>query len=466
MTARPSKATNKLRRTLTLLLVCTLLVFGKGPRKLPKPGFNLFSVEQDIQMGREYAQQIEQQFRVVNNKELTDYINRIGTRLVDRGGLTGFPFFFKVVHEDSINAFALPGGPMYVHTGLISAVDSEGELAGVLAHELAHVVLRHGTNQASKANLIQLPAVLGGMMAGGGMTGMLAQLGIGLGANSVLMKFSRGAESDADLLGLHTMAKAGYDPLDMARMFEKLEAAAGGASAGRLQEFFSSHPNPGNRVKLIEQEVQYLPRHQLQGPEGDLQRMKKSVQSLGPAPKRAEGGQGGGQAGPPPQADRTPELQISSRMRDFRGGGIQFAHPDNWQVSSGQNGATIAPQGGIVQGQGSSAVGIGIMVGASRPQGGRVDLRRDTQQLLQSFAQGNAGMRVEAQPSSITVGGSSALVTRLSSQSPYPNEREVDVVITVDRGNALYYLVFIGPQSHWQRLEPVYQQVAQSVRFQ
>lgn len=451
----------RIRRTLAFLLAVTLMAAPAGPKKLPKPGFNLFSVDQDIQMGREYAQQVERQFKVVDNKELTDYMNRIGKRLVEKGGLQGFPFFFKVVHEDSINAFALPGGPMYVHTGLITAVDSEGELAGVLAHELSHVVLRHGTNQASKQNLIQLPAILGAAMAGGGIAGQLAQLGIGLGANSVLMKFSRGAESDADLLGLHTMAKAGYDPLDMARMFEKLEAAGGGGNS-KLAEFFSSHPNPGNRVKSMEQEVQYLPKSKIQPPEGDLQRMKKVVQSLGAAPKRGQGGQGSQGGQDQPGNAPLPNVQPSSRMTQFKGGGIAFDYPDNWKVNAGQNGATIAPAEGVT----GNAVGFGIMTGAGQPQGGRVDLRRDTEALLQSFAQGNPGLKLEGQPQNITAGGSPALVTRISGNSPFNNERETNVLITVDRGSRLYYLIFIAPQSQWNRLEPMYQRVAQSIRFE
>ncbi len=137
-------------------------------RNLPRPGFNLFSKEQDIELGREFARQVEQQYVVVQNRELTDYVNRVGMRLVEKGGLERYPFYFKVVQEDSINAFALPGGPMYVHTGLLRAVENEAQLAGVLAHELSHVVLRHGTNQASKAQFAQLGALLAGGVVGGG----------------------------------------------------------------------------------------------------------------------------------------------------------------------------------------------------------------------------------------------------------------------------------------------------------
>src|SRR5262249_39660068 len=129
--------------------------------------------------------------------------------------------------------------------------------AGVVAHEISHVILRHGTNQASKANLIQLPAMLGGAFGGRGMLGQLTQLGIGLGANSLILKFSRGAESDADLMGTRIMHEAGYNPIEMARFFEKLEAEAG--KGGWFGQLLSDHPNPGNRVKAVQDEIRFLP---------------------------------------------------------------------------------------------------------------------------------------------------------------------------------------------------------------
>src|SRR6266545_1163719 len=223
-----------------------------------KPGFNMFSKQQDVQLGREASQQVLQQYQVVQNQFLQNYLKRIGERLAStpEAQQSGFPFTFTLLNDKSVNAFALPGGPMFVFTGLLNAVDNEGQLAGVMAHEMSHVILRHGTNQASKANLIQLPAMLAGAVIGNGsMLGQLAQLGIGLGANSVLLKFSRGAESEADLLGSHMMAEGGYNPIEMARFFEKL-GAEGGA---RGPQFFSDHPNPGNREKAIENEIRSLP---------------------------------------------------------------------------------------------------------------------------------------------------------------------------------------------------------------
>lgn len=451
------------KRMAVAFIAASVLLFAAGARKLPKPGWNLFSKDQDVQLGREAAAEVEKQVAVVQDKALTDYVNRIGTRLVERGELEKYPFFFKVVKEDSINAFALPGGPMYVHTGLISAAENEAQLAGVLAHELSHVVLRHGTNQASKSQGIALIATLGGALAGGGgsMLGNLAQLGIGLGANSVLMKYSRNAESDADLLGMHTMAKSGYDPIEMARFFEKLQAEAGRGNS-KLVEFFSSHPNPGNRVKAVEKEIPYLTKRPYGQTEGDLAKMKQTIAKLPATPKRVKG-----QAQPTPKATSQPQIQLTGRSQTYQGGGVSFSYPEGFEKQGGgSNGVTLAPKAGIVQGQGGeTAIGYGIIVGSSQVQGGQVNLDRDTQAFLQQVSQSNQNVKVEQQPQKIVIDGSNAYVTTLSSESPFPNTREIDVVITIDRGTVLYYFIFVSPQNDYQRFESVYQSVARSIRF-
>lgn len=454
-----------LKRFTAILVLAALALLAAGQKKLPKPGWNLFSKEQDIQMGREFAKQVEQQFHIVNDKELTDYINRIGTRLVERGELERYPFFFKVVQEDSINAFALPGGPMYVHTGLIKAADNEAQLAGVLAHELSHVVLRHGTNQATKANATQLIAMLGGALLGSGsLTGQLAQMGIGLGANSVLLKFSRGAESDADLLGSHAMAKAGYNPIEMARFFEKLQAETGKRSG--IAEFFSSHPNPGNRVKNVEEQLPYMARGPYGASEGDLAKMKAAVDKLPPAPRKSKQGRPGQGSetapAPLPNARRPATIPVSSASATYRANGFSLSHPQNWKATAGQSSITIAPPEGLVAG---SHIGYGLYISAARSRS-RVNLEQDTQTLVRSLAQNNSNVRLDSQPERITVAGSPALVTRLSSDSPYANTRETDVLITVDRGNTLFYLICIAPQSDFPKLEPMFQDVVRSIRFE
>lgn len=272
-------------KTLASLVVLSLAVSGltQRPTKL-KPGFNLFSKEQDVQLGQEMAAQVRKQMTVIHDRTLTAYVNAVGKRLVaaPEAKASGFRFTFEVIADPSINAFALPGGPMFINTGLLRAVDNEAELAGVMGHEMSHVILRHGTNQASKANLIELPAILAGQMSGNiGMIGQLAQVGIGLG---VLTKFSRTAESQADLMGSHLMAAAGYDPTELAKFFDKLNSKG----IDQAPEFLSDHPNPGNREKAIEQEARRLPQQHYGYETGKFQQMKKVIATIHELPPKPQ----------------------------------------------------------------------------------------------------------------------------------------------------------------------------------
>src|SRR6266568_4405385 len=168
------------RRPITFFaLVILLMTIMCAPveRSAPRPGFNMFSKQQDIQLGREAAAQVRQHYYPVQNTSLQDYLKRMGQRLAGtpEASGSGFPFTFSLLNEKSVNAFALPGGPMFVFTGLVKATGNEAQLAGVMAHEMSHVILRHGTNQASKANLLRIPAILAATVAGNGsMLGQLA----------------------------------------------------------------------------------------------------------------------------------------------------------------------------------------------------------------------------------------------------------------------------------------------------
>ena len=274
--------------SLFVFILFTIAAFAQQPHHF-QPGFNLFSKQQDVQLGQEAAAQVRKQMTVIKDPVLTNYVNAVGKRLANtpEAQQSGFPFTFEVLADPSINAFALPGGPMFINTGLLKAVDNEAQLAGVMGHEMSHVILRHGTNQASKQNLIELPAVLASGAAGGSMAGKLAQLGIGLGANSVLLKFSRSAETQADLTGSHIMAEAGYNPMEMARFFEKLSAQGG----ARAPQFMSDHPNPGNRQRAIEEEAASLPHRNYGYETGQFQRMKQVVAAVHEPPPRRQSGQ-------------------------------------------------------------------------------------------------------------------------------------------------------------------------------
>ena len=219
-----------------------------------KPGFNSFSPDQDIELGREAAKEAEKELTLVNDAQLNDYLNRLGKKLAGFAPGNKFPYSFKLVNSKDLNAFALPGGPIYIHTSIITSAANEAQLAGVIAHEISHVALRHSTNQASKSMLAQAPlAILGGVISGG-VLGQLAQMGIGFGLQSTFLKFSRSAEKQADEQGAQMLYDAGYDPKAMADFFSVLEKASGPGGP----EFFASHPNPGNRQKDVAQLIPSL----------------------------------------------------------------------------------------------------------------------------------------------------------------------------------------------------------------
>lgn len=437
--------------------VLAAAAFAAGPKEI-KPGWNLFSKQQDIELGKEAAAQVEQQMPVVRDQELTDYVQSIGRKLAQSKEAAGFPYSFKVINDPSINAFALPGGPMYIHTGLIKAVENEAQLAGVMAHEMSHVALRHGTNQASKANAVQLPAmILGGILGGSGsMLGQLAQVGVGLGANSVLLKFSRTAEDQADRLGTRMMADAGYNPLEMARFFEKLQAQGGSGGP----QFLSDHPNPGNRVKAVQEEISYLPqRNFTEGSDSNLRGMQARVGSL-PAPSRRGRGVTAESGGNP---------RPSGNMREVQSGYFSMSAPENWESFGGNDGAsiTIAPRAGLAQdSQRNVSVGYGVIASLFTPHGGdRVNLRRDTDDLIGQLSQSNPGLQSGGRQQRTRVGNNNALVTTMYSQSQLTNGREVNMLVTVERPEGIFYLVFIAPESEFRNAQPVFEQMLRSIRF-
>jgi len=240
---------------------------GRRPGSPIKPGFNVYSKEQDIELGRRGAAEISRQLELVSDQKLQEYIKTLGQRLASVRAAEDYPYTFTLIHDKGINAFALPGGPIFVNSGLLTAAENEAQLAGVLAHEIAHVALRHGTNQASKANLLQLPAAVGGVILGqGSVAAQAGQIGLGLGLNVLMLRYSRSAESQADALGARILAEAGYNPVEMARFFEKLEAEGG----SRAPQFLSSHPNPGDRLRAVGAEIQTFPRQSYKASTGQF----------------------------------------------------------------------------------------------------------------------------------------------------------------------------------------------------
>jgi predicted Zn-dependent protease len=225
----------------------------------PAAAVNLFSVQQDVQAGRQAASQVERQMPILRDSQATGYVNAIVRRLAAHAPGPEFPYQVKIVNSKEINAFALPGGYLYVNRGLINAVRTEGELAGVLAHEIAHVAERHGTEQATKAYGAQAALPILGRILGGRdrRMGLPEQIIGSLGVNAAFMKFSRNAEHEADRVGAEMMARAGYDPMEMASFFDVLQAKRR-SNPNAVSQFFSSHPQPADRSARIRQHAQQL----------------------------------------------------------------------------------------------------------------------------------------------------------------------------------------------------------------
>src|SRR5438128_5477474 len=255
---RPGGAMKQLfARYLAILLLWSI---AAPARVQPSRGFDMFSSQEEVQAGQQASQQVRKQLPVLpDSSPVTQYVQRLGAELAARAPGEKWPYSFHVVNQKEINAFALPGGPVYVNLGTIQAADNEAELAGVMAHEISHVVQRHGTRAASKQMAAQLPlAILGGVMGQGALS-QAAQLGISFGVGSYFLKNSRQAEKEADLLGADIMYDAGFDPHAMAQFFTKIQQQGG----SRAPQFLSDHPDPGNRVQYVSREVPTLAPQQL-----------------------------------------------------------------------------------------------------------------------------------------------------------------------------------------------------------
>ena len=225
-----------------------------GDRDVGK-GVNFYSLEKEIALGKQLAQEVERQAKIVDDPTIAEYVSRVGQNLV-RNSDAKVPFTIKVLDSEEVNAFALPGGFFFVNSGLILKAESEAELAGVMAHEIAHVAARHGTKQATKVELMQIAAIVGSI-AVGGWTGYAIRQGAGLAIPMGYLTFSRAAEREADYLGLQYMYKSGYDPTAFVDFFEKIQTLER-KKPGSISKVFSTHPMTDDRIKAAQNEIQTI----------------------------------------------------------------------------------------------------------------------------------------------------------------------------------------------------------------
>jgi predicted Zn-dependent protease len=451
-----------------LVLVITLTATSVAAQTRVTPPKNKYTPEQDVQIGREAAQEVRQQYPLIKDDQIQSYLERLGDRLVEAAprelNNPAYEYSFTPVNLKDINAFALPGGPMFVNRGMIEAANSEGEVAGVMAHELAHVLLRHGTANATKAQGAQIGAIAGaiaGAIVGGGWGNVIAQ-GSQFGLGTWLMKYSREYEKQADIVGAQIMARAGYDPRDLAHMFDTIQKQGGNGGP----EWLSDHPNPGNREQYINQEAAQLrigPRPSEQG----FQQVKSRLSQLGPARTMAEverggssGRNGGGSVGRIGDSVPAPSRQY----RTVQGGQLfTVSVPSNWQAVTSNNSIKYVPMNAYGEYNGEATLTHGVELGVARASSR--SLEQATQTLIDGFVRGNSGMRIAGREETFQLSGRQAMVTPLEGRSATGGAERVDVHTTLLSSGDLFYVLTVAPERELQDYGAAFDRVVRSVRL-
>lgn len=468
-------------RLLAALLAITVMMPAASAQTRIKPGFNLFPAEQDVQIGQESAAAAEQQLPILNDRNVDAYVNRIGAKLAANAGGPQFQYRFRVVNASDINAFALPGGFVYVNRGILEQSRNEGEVAGVIAHEIAHVALRHGTHQASKAYLAQAGiSILGGVLGGkvGEGAGQIINAVGGFGLNALFLKYSRDLESQADIRGAQILTATGYSPGDMVSFFHTLEKI----DPSKKTSFLSDHPAPPDRIARIEKEATLLKVSSTPTTNvAELQNVQGRLRSLGAAPTAQQIAQGGAASQTNTGRTRstsstaTATTKVAAPSSTYRAytsqsGLFKVSYPSNWKViEEGSAAVTIAPPGGYGTANGQPAIVYGAMVNHYHPfenRGyGQVSLQDATSDLVGAIQQGSPYLQLISQNAQrVKMANGTALAASLRGQDPVTgvNER-VTVVARQLPDNHLIYLLFIVPETEASRYNSVLTQMVDSM---
>src|ERR1051325_2896830 len=477
---RVTMSSSQLNTGRKLIAWLTLFTFIAMPLSLVaqtqiKYHSNRYSPQDDLKVGRQAAQEVEQQMPLLRDETVGSYVERVGQRLVSAIPTEfqhpEFRYYFKVVNASDINAFALPGGPMYVNRGMIEAARSEGEMAGVMAHEISHVALRHGTAQATKGQKYGLLAGIAGIagtIVGGPGVGQLAQAPFAV----YILKFSREYETEADVLGAQIMARAGYDPRDLANMFRTIEQQGGGGGG-----FLSDHPSPSDRYARINREAQQLRVNANAGGDSrEFARIQERLRGYQRAPTMAEiqrSGQRypvGETTGNSPNGNypnNPPAGRVAYPSSSYESytifNGVQVSVPNNWRQINDQSTVWFVPEGAYGQVNGQAVFTHGVSFGLA--QTNSRNLQSASQDLINTLAQGNSNLRTSGGFQRTTMSGRTALYATLSNTNEATGRPEsVRVITTQLRNGQLFYMIAVAPQSE-RNFENAFQQVMQSVRI-
>ena len=461
------------------------------------------------------AAQVYQQMPVLpENDPVSRYVSQLGAHLASHAPGLKWPYSFHVVASPDVNAFALPGGAIFVNLGTVQAAQTEAQLAGVIAHEISHVVLRHATCNMKKQQTQGLVAGLGSIasriLLGDSAAGQISQAAIGTGFGLYGLRMSRDDEKQADLLGTDILYNSGYDPRGLPQFFEIIQAKYGSGGA----QLLTDHPNPGNRTEYVNAEIATLPPRPnpivtsaaftrmhaiaLQEKTFTAQQVKEGVWKNG---NYANGpGQAGsvqptqypnqsGQNGQSPNQQQSPpgsnagqygaegpvslnpaQLGVGARMATFRGQNFRINAPANWQMTAETNGgATLAPVGG----SGTFGLVYGAVIGTAQTDGitDEDSLANATQQLAQQISQQNGGLRQLNQIQTMKVNGQVADGMELRGRSPLVEngttlpEHEWLIAMPSSDGD-LHYIIFVAPERDFSALRPIFEAMLNSFRPQ
>lgn len=446
---------------------------GSGATEV-KAGFNLLKPEQDVEIGRNSKAEIERQLPMLQTTSAEAYVNRIGARLVEHAPGPRFPYEFRVVNASDLNAFALPGGPIYINRGVLESATSEGEVAGVLAHEIAHVALRHGTHNVSKAYVTRAGiGLLGGLLGRDMSSGTAAIVNVlgGFGLNALFLKYSRTAETQADVVGMNMMVKGGYAPEEMIGFFRTLQRS----DQRRVVGWLSDHPSPERRIEKLEAEArQYAAT--ARSDNSALEQLQRELHALPAArtlgelsrqtasnSRRSTGAITRAQIEPP-----SPQLAVYQSPSGL----YEVAYPSNWQVLDAEGeGVTFAPRGGA----GSIGDSLEIVYGAivnhyapihddaasARMQRGTVTVDEATSDLIEQITKASPHLKVIGRA---TDPAGSTVVTMRGISPPTRIDEEVRLVTRLVGDGHLIFMLFVTPRSEAAGYTPTFEAMKRSLR--
>ena len=436
---------------------------------------------EQIALGEKAVQQVYQQMPVLpDSSPVTQYVQALGRKLADQAPGYPWPYNFHVVNAADINAFALPGGAIFVNLGAIEAASNEAQLAAAMAHEISHVVLQHSICNLEKEKRVGIFAGLGeivsGVILGDSALGAIAQKGIGFTAGLGFLRMGREAEKQADLEGVGILYDADYDPRAMPQFFETIEAKYGKGGA----QFLSDHPNPGNRTEYVDREIaSFVAKPRYITKSAGFTQIHKTVAGMraytakeidSGAWKRKDPNQtvstGVNQYDASSPQDTHIDMTPPQHWAAFQGSGFTMQVPSTWRAAGNQNAAMVAPPGGIAasaNGQGGNLV-YGVLTDIYRPD--QTAQSGDTfNGLIAELTRENPGLE-PGSPTRISIGGIGAQAVHSINRSGNSGRGEHDWIVGVPQGGALRYFVFVSPEPDFEAMRPTFEGILKSIRLQ